>query len=273
MPRRTRVSAAAGVPGRRLGFAVVAGLLLLAAGICRADQTNGSPIPARGWTLGLGFYHTDPGYVGYHSQSTVLPFVFYRHKRFFFAGITVGYTVLRGRAFSLSLVARPRILRFSASDSPQLAGMSSRRPSIDGGVVFSAYGRRGRLNLSLYNDLLGRNHGREVELGYVYRIRINRSLSLAPGLGASFENTSLTYYYYGVSPAESRPGRPAYTPGTAINPYVTLGLRFAFAPHWRLFVVYRYERFASSISDSPIVDVTHTSAQILGVSYRFGGKR
>lgn len=272
MPRRTRIGAAARAPRQRVPLLVITGVLLLSAVACRANQTNGSPIPARGWTLGIGYYQTNPGYVGYHSQSTVLPFVFYRHKRFFFAGITVGYTVLRGRVFSLSVVARPRILRFSASDSPELAGMSSRQPSIDGGVVLSTYGRWGRLNVSFYNDLLGRNHGREVDLDYVRPIHFNRSLSLTPGLGASFENTSLTYYYYGVSLAESRPGRPPYAPGTAINPYLTLGLRFAFARHWRLFVVYRYERFASSISQSPIVDVTHTSSQILGISYRFGAK-
>lgn len=239
---------------------------------CRADQANGSPIPISGLSVGFGVNANNPGYVGYHNQVTPFPLLFYRHGRLFFAGISAGYVVVKGGRYSLSLVVRPRILRLSASDSAQLAGLSSRRPSLDGGAVFSIRSHWGTFNISLFTDLLGRNHGREVDAGYVYPIHLG-SLTLSPGLGARFENTSLTYYYYGVSPAETRPGRPAYTPGTAINPYVKLGLIFPFAKRWRLFTAFSYRRLASTIQDSPIVDVSHTASETVGISYTFGQER
>ncbi|MGH8127287.1 MAG: MipA/OmpV family protein [Gammaproteobacteria bacterium] len=251
-----------------VGFTV----LLSLATPCCADQTNGSPIPISGLSVGVGVNANNPGYVGYHNQVTPFPLLFYRHGRLFFAGISAGYVVIKGGGYSLSLVVRPRILRLSASDSSQLAGLSSRRPSLDGGAVFSTRGHWGTFNVSLFTDLLGRNHGREVDAGYVYPIHLG-AVTLSPGLGVSFENTSLTYYYYGVSPAETRPGRPAYTPGTAINPYVKFGLEFRFGKRWRLFAAISYRRLAATIQDSPIVDVSHTASETVGISYTFGGAR
>ncbi len=234
----------------------------------RADQENGSPIPKSGFTLGFGVNDTNPGYVGYNHQLTPFPFFSYRNGRFFLAGIAAGYVVAKDSGYTLSLMVRPRYLRLSASDSPQLAGLATRQISLDGGAVLSVFGRGGRLNLGLFHDLLNRNKGTEADLGYSYPIHIH-SWALSPGLGITWESASLTNYYYGVSPAEALPTRPAYSPGAATNPYVGLGLFIPLTPRWRFFSQFRYTRLATTIQHSPIVDISGSLSATFALAYTF----
>lgn len=254
-------------PRLLISFLVLIGLLL-AGSPARADQENGSPIPKNGFTLGFGLNDTNPGYVGYNHQLTPFPFFSYRNGRFFLAGISAGYVVARNSGYSLSLMVRPRYLRLKASDSPQLAGMTTRQISLDGGAVLSVFGQAGRLNLGLFHDLLDRNDGTEANLGYSYPIRL-RTWTLSPGVGITWESTSLTNYYYGVSPAESLPTRPAYSPGAATNSYVRLGLSIPLTERWRFFSQLRYTRFSAVIQQSPIVDVSHSLSATVALAYTF----
>ncbi|MGH8397607.1 MAG: MipA/OmpV family protein [Gammaproteobacteria bacterium] len=254
---------------RRLFISLLALISLLLLGSpARADEENGSPIPRNGFTLGFGVNDTNPGYVGYNHQLTPFPFFSYRNGRFFLAGITAGYVVAKDSGYSLSLMVRPRYLRLKASDSPQLAGLATRQISLDGGAVLSVFGRGGRLNLGLFHDLLNRNKGTEASLGYSYPIHL-RSWTLSPGLGIIWESASLTNYYYGVSPAEALPTRPAYAPGAATNPYVGLGLFIPLTPRWRFFSQLRYTRFDTTIQHSPIVDTSHSLSATVALGYTF----
>lgn len=250
-----------------ISLLVLIGLLLFGS-LAHADQGNGSPVPKSGFTLGFGLNDTNPGYVGYNHQLTPFPFFSYRNGRFFLAGISAGYVVARNSGYSLSLMVRPRFLRLKASDSPQLAGMATRQISLDGGAVLSVFGRGGRLNLGLFHDLLDRNDGTEANLGYSYPIRF-RTWTLSPGAGVIWKSASLNNYYYGVSPAESLPTRPAYSLGAATTPYVQLGLSIPLTARWRLFSQLRYTRFATTIQQSPIVDVSHSLSATVALAYTF----
>ncbi len=231
--------------------------------ITEAAQQGGSA-----WSLGVGLAVSQPGYVGVNRQITPLPLVFYHNGHFFLAGVSVGYVPFHGSHYSFALLAKPRINRLSASESPQLAGIQNRQWSIDGGGRFSLFGDWGGINAGVYSDLLHRYNGIEADLEYRYTFRMP-GWSLSPGLGLAWYNSPLTDYYYGVSAAETAPGRPAYSPGRATNPFVQLGLRIPFAGRWQFLGNLRYMHFASSIQDSPIVDRSNTLTVFLGFSYRF----
>ncbi|MGA9854341.1 MAG: MipA/OmpV family protein [Gammaproteobacteria bacterium] len=231
--------------------------------ISEAAQNKGSA-----WSLGLGLAISQPGYVGVSRQITPLPLVFYHNGRFFFAGVSVGYVPFNGQHYSFAILAKPRINRLSASDSSQLAGIQTREWSIDGGGRFSVFGKWGRLNASVFTDLLHRYNGIESDLDYQYPIHMP-GWTLSPGIGVAWYNSPLTNYYYGVSSAEVAPGRPAYSPGRATNPFVQFDLRVPFGNRWQLLGGVKYMHFARSIQDSPIVDRSGTLTVFLGMSYRF----
>lgn len=219
-----------------------------------------------GWIFGGGLAVTDPGYVGYSREYTPFPLVFYHYDRFFLAGITAGYLLSNGDHYRFSLIATPQFNRLKASDSPQLAGIQSRQWSIDGGMGLELFGDWGRFNVGVVHDLLDRNNGTSINTGYHYPIHLG-GWTLTPGLGLKWENGNLTNYYYGVSPAEAIPGRPAYSPGSTTNPYAEIGLSTALSEHWQLRTDLQYMRFGSAIHASPIVDRSGTTTIFIGVVY------
>ncbi|MGE5625851.1 MAG: MipA/OmpV family protein [Bacillota bacterium] len=220
-----------------------------------------------GWIVGGGVAATDPGYVGYNRQYTPIPLIFYHNGRFFFAGINVGYMLFNGDHYRFSLLAEPTFNRLKASDSPELTGIQSRQWSIAGGVNLELFGDWGRLRTSLEHDLLDRNNGTSVNLGYQYSFDVGGGWSLTPGFGLRWQNANLVNYYYGVSPAEAIPGRPAYSPSSATNPYVSLGLSTSLNEHWQFRSFLQYMRFGSAIHDSPIVDRSGSPAIFIGFTY------
>jgi len=88
-----------------------------------------------------------------------------------------------------------------------------------------------------------------------------------PGLGLRWQDSNLVNYYYGVSPAEVAPGRPAYSPGSSTNPYVSFGISTDISEHWQFRGNIQYLRFGGAIHDSPIVDRSGSATIFIGFLY------
>ena len=219
-----------------------------------------------GWIFGGGVAVTDPGYVGYTRQVTPFPLVFYHNGRFFFAGVSAGYLLSNGDHYRFSLLVQPIFNRLSASDSPQLAGIQTRQWSLAGGAGLDLFGDWGQFKTNVFHDLLHRNNGTGASAEYQYSFHLG-GWSLTPGIGLRWENANLTNYYYGVSPAEAIPGRPAYSPGSATSPYASIGLSTAISEHWQFHGDLSYTHFASAIHDSPIVDRSGSPTIFIGFVY------
>ena len=219
-----------------------------------------------GWLFGGGVAVRDPGYVGYSREVTPIPLVFYHNGRFFIAGVTAGYLLSNGDHYRFSLGVSPQFNRLKASDSPQLAGIQTRQWSLDGGANLDLFGGWGRFNVGVAHDLLDRNNGSSANLGYHYAFHLG-DWTLSPGLGLRWESANLVNYYYGVSAAEAIPGRPAYSPGSATDPFVDISLSTAISEHWQFRSFLRYERFASAIHDSPIVARSGSPTVFIGFVY------
>ena len=222
--------------------------------------------PGSGWLIGGGVAVTDPGYVGYTRQVTPLPLVFYHYGRFFFAGISAGYLASNGEHYRLALVVQPTLNRLKSSDSPELAGIQSRKWSLAGGVNLETFGDWGHLDMGLFHDLLGRNDGTSARLAYRFPFQAG-AWTLSPGVGLNWQDANLDDYYYGVSPAEARLGRPAYSPGSATSPYASFGVGTRISAHWQFRGELRYQRFGAAIHDSPIVDRSGSPAIFIGFIY------
>ncbi|HEY6453003.1 MAG TPA: MipA/OmpV family protein [Steroidobacteraceae bacterium] len=215
-------------------------------------RSGGVPRPGLG--LGAGLAEVNPGYVGYHRRIDAFPLISYRSGRFFLSGTTAGVVAVQNEAYSASLVLRPEFTRVRASDSPELAGLSTRQWTIDGGVQLGVTQPWGKLSLAAVHDVLDRNNGTDVSLGYAYPIALGAGRRLTPGLGVAWESAALTGYYYGVSAAEALPGRPEYSPGAALDPSARLDFELPLSSQWRLGAGVRYTRFDRAIRDSPLID-------------------
>lgn len=219
-----------------------------------------------GWLLGMGGALSRPGYAGGQQQFTPFPLVFYHRHRFFVAGVSAGYLLSSGSHHRLSLVAMPEFSRLGSNDSPQLAGIRSRRWSLNGGASLEVFGRWGHYDVSVFHDLLNRSNGTVVSAGYKYPLQLGR-WQLTPGAGLRWQNANLVDYYYGVTPAEAIPGRPAYSPGGGLSPYADVSLSTPITKHWRFRTSVQYLRFADSVRNSPIVDRAGSTTLIFGFTY------
>ena len=226
-----------------------------------AGEDHGS-----GWIVGGGLAVSDPGYVGYSRQFTPIPLLFYHYGRFFLAGISAGYLISNGSHYRFSVMVRPEFNRLKASDSPELTGIQTRQWSLDGGANLDFLGNWGRFNIGLFHDILDRNNGTQLTTDYRYTYRLG-NWGMTPSLGLRWENANLINYYYGVSAAEAIPGRPVYSPGSAINPYGQIGLATHLTAHVQLFTNLQYVRFGSAIRESPIVVRSGATTFFLGLTY------
>ena len=234
-----------------------------------ANKDLTSPIPQEeGLTLGAGVIDVNPAYIGVHNQVTPIPWIRYRNGYFFAAGITAGYALMQTQEITLAIAVRPRFNRLKASDSPQLDGIQERKPTLDSGVVLSWREAWGQLRIAAFHDVLNKDNGTSVGLGWGYPLRVGYG-RLTPGLGTEWQSAHLTNHYYGVSPAESTATRPAYTPGSATNPYVSLFYGTPLSDHWRFLAGVRYSALAKSITQSPIVDKNHNLMLLTTIAYHF----
>jgi outer membrane protein len=251
---------------------VLAGLVTSQA--CRAEDdknppTYSTPVKDEGVSVGPAISDADPGYVGDHHQLTVYPWFTYRNEHFFVYGLGTGYELATGQRYILSVMAVPQIQRRSSSGSPQLSGLKYRPWSIDGGVNLAMWSNFGGMALGVFHDILGRNNGMTVRFGYFLPIPVG-SGEISPSIGATWENSNLTNYYYGIDPSEARPGRPAYSPASAANPTAQLKYERPFGDQWRFSAELSYMRFGRAIRLSPIVDESSTRSIQVTLLYSFG---
>lgn len=219
-----------------------------------------------GWSVGAGVTRADPGYVGFTRQTTFVPQFFYHYGRFFVSGLDVGYIFGFSRHYRFSMDISPDFRRVEADDSPELAGIETRERSLDGSASLKLLGDWGSWNLSVSHDLLHRSDGTTVDTGYDHGFKLG-AWNITPGIGVEWENADDVGYYYGVSQAEAIPGRPVYTPGSALNPYVSLGFSTELSEHWSFNANLGYTRFGGAIHDSPLIDRSGSPSIYIGFTY------
>lgn len=242
---------------------------------CRAADDNdrpaySNPVADQGISVGPAVSVADTGYTGDHQQITAYPWVTYRNGRFFIYGLGTGYEVVTGRRYILSVMAVPQIQRRSSSDSAQLSGLQYRPWSIDAGANLAVWSMAGGMAIGAFHDLLHRNNGTMARFAYFLPIPVGAG-EISPSIGVTWENSSLVNYYYGVNAAEARPGRPAYSPGSAANPTAELKYECPIGDRWRLSAEISYMRFGKAIRLSPIVDESSTKSFQISLLYSFGG--
>lgn len=221
--------------------------------------------PGLGAALRMG---TSP-YKGTSDTVDIVPLYLYEGKYLFSYGTSAGAHLYRSDFFSLDFLFRYRFTELDPTDDLFLQGLRERRQSVDAGLSGAFRGRLGEVKLEWVTDTLDRHKGQEFDLEYRYRFE-RGNWQFSPFATLIWQDSDLTGYYYGVTPAEARPDRPAYSPGSALNLEFGINSSLQLTDHVFMFGNIGVATFDDAIADSPLVDSQTNLSAFLGAGYMFG---
>ena len=244
---------------------LIAATSLAALPAAALEQEDAKQGPPR-WTFGaLVIDRADP-YVDIDRDPLLVPLLRFEGERAYLRGLRAGWRLVDGDRFELAGLAQARVSGYEAKDSPALAGMAERRPSLDLGLAGTWRTPIGGFELALLHDALDRSGGSEASLTWAVPFR-RGNWGFLPALAVHWRDADLVDYYYGVRPGEALPDRPAYRGESALVPEISLLLERRLAPQWSLFARIGHSRYPGEISDSPIVEREHGTSLMLGLGW------
>ncbi len=205
-------------------------------------------------------------------QYDLVPLYLYNGKWLFARGTMGGVHFVNRENFELNLVARYDFRKLDPDRNAYYAGIDERKQTVEGGIEFRARGGWGQVDISLLTDLLDRHGGQIGDLGYQYNFNRGR-FTFSPFVGWSWQDHSVTGYYYGVSAAEAAPDRPEYTPGQAQWLYYGLNTSYWISDRIAFFANVGFGGVDTAVTDSPLVEEDTASVVFIGGTYVFGNTR
>jgi outer membrane scaffolding protein for murein synthesis (MipA/OmpV family) len=205
-------------------------------------------------------------------QLDLIPLYLYAGKYLFSRGTSGGVHVLRNDAFELNLYTRYRFQQLDPDRHVFYEGLEERRQTLDAGIEVGLKQNWGEIKLDWVADTLDRHNGQEVRFSYRYRFEAG-PYSISPFVSWTWQNANLTDYYFGVSEAEARVDRPAYSPGE--SEWFGFGLNTAWQVSDRIvfFGNVAFGGSGSELTNSPLVEEDGFSSLFVGGTYMFGNAR
>jgi outer membrane protein len=245
---------------------------IVATSLGEAQEVARFPIvdaPARTPGLGAGFRSARDIYIGEDERTDLIPLYLFEGKYLFAHGTSVGVHLFRNDNFSLDVLSRYRFNRLDPDGNELLQGLTPRHQSVDAGFAAGLRGRYGDLQLTWVADVLDQSNGSETDLTYRFPVDY-RNWGFSPYVSAIWQEDNLTRYYYGVSPDEAAPGRPAYQPGDAFNFVYGLNTSYQFTNRMFAFANIAFTAIDNTIANSPIVRSSNNASAFVGAAYLFG---
>ena len=135
----------------------------------------------------------------------------------------------------------------------ELPGLERREQGADVGIGLSWRSGPHLVFGEAMRDATAVSHGGEVRAGYRHELGAGR-LRLRTQATLGWRNSALNNYYYGVSPGEAAPGRPAYQPGAGAELQLQLTALYRISSAWTAIGGLTVVRRPAGVRDSPIVD-------------------
>ncbi len=178
----------------------------------------------------------------------------------------VGIRWVSPNEWELGLVGRVQTLGLGTSDAPELAGLDDRKWGLEMGPILGYRAWPVHINFKTYTEVLDHHDGWISELAFSLPHEHERGY-LVPAIEFIHQTDAYTNYYYGVSPSESNPLRPAYQADSALNTALTIRWGYALTDKWLLYGSAELEFLDSEITASPIVSRDELFSATIGVAY------
>ena len=202
----------------------------------------------------------------------LVPLYLYEGKVFFARGASGGIHIVNNDDYQLNVMARYRFQQLDPDRNEFYEGLEKRRQTLDAGIEFRMTKTWGELALNWLTDTLDRHNGQQAQVTYRYRFEAGR-WSISPFITLTYQDKSLTDYYFGVSEAEATPERPQFSAGS--SQWNTFGLNTAwhFSDRIVFFANVAFSGADSDVWDSPLVEESNMSQFFVGGTYTFGNAR
>lgn len=221
------------------------------------------------WGLGVGFRVGQTQWRGESRLTDLVPLLSYEGSRAWLRGTRGGVHLIDRPAFKLDAVAQFRLDRYTGEGSRYLSGML-REHSLAGGLEAIFPTAVGEFSIEGLTDISHTYKGTSFSVAWAHNFDYGK-VRLRPSVSLDRYSADLANYYYGVSASESRPDRPAYTPGSAGSVRVALHASYRLTDNSYLFGNIGLNRVDGSIADSPVVERQMRVTAFGGYLYRFGG--
>lgn len=247
----------------RAFFPLLAALLashLIAASALAEEKPAEDPLPNRiQGDIGVLAVKEQSPVRGENSNPLPLPFAYFDYGRLYARLDTFGVKTLPLGYGYLEITGRVKFDGYKTSNNAALQGIAGRQNSLPIGLGSFQVTPIGGFFLYALHDV-GRSQGNLFEADYVAEFETGK-VTYYPEAGVEYYTSGYTRYFYGVSQAESAAsGYAAYTPSAAVIPFLSLWLQVPVMPNWNAHFYFRRKWLGSSISNSPLVNISHADS-------------
>jgi outer membrane protein len=249
------------------------GLLVLACSGGAAAQSvrEGETTPGHDWTgyAGAGPF-IYPKYVGGRGSNVIpAPLLLFEYKETYYVDLLragVRFWSSDDKKMALGLAAEPRF-GFHASDGARLAGMATRRMSLEAGPSFEWETPLVSLNLAYFGDTTDASHGGSLH-GSLYKQLIDTARwDFGVYTGFDRVDSKITNYYFGVPASEVTAARPLYQPGGTTNLQAGIAAAYKFSRPCTFLFGVQDTRLGAAAAGSPIVETRSSIMAYLGLGW------
>lgn len=180
------------------------------------------------------------------------------------ANIYLGSTA--DKKIGWGIAVEPR-MGFHASDGARLAGMATRRDSLEGGFNIDWDADIVAVSFSWFTDLTRSSKGTSSRL-YLYKDLIKGTQwKLGGNVGLDHMSAKVTNYFFGVSANEATPSRLQYQPGSSTS--FVFGFDGSYKINRRYSVLFGLQatRLNGSAANSPIVETKLSKVGWIGLAW------
>ena len=178
----------------------------------------------------------------------------------------LGFRWVTDNNWELGAIGRIQTLGLGDLKTDELLGISEREWALELGPTIGYRGWPVHINWTSYFEPTDRHDGTISQLAFLLPMEWPRGY-LVPSLEVMYESDDYTDYYYGVTPAEATPTRPAYQPGASTSTAVKVRWGYALSDKWLLTGKLGLKKSGSEITDSPIVDRDSTWSGGIALAY------
>ncbi len=221
-------------------------------------------------SIGVALAYNQNIYNGVGNRVMPFPLLNVTYDNFFIKGTTAGYNVYQDESLTFSFVVQPQFGGYTSDSSNDLEGMDDTYYLINMGVQAQYRLMPFIFTVSGLHDVTGRTNGDTASAKIAVVIPLDdRRFALIPSISATWQDSNITNYYYGVSSSEATSTRPEYEPDSAINLGYGLIMKYKIAENWAATLGYILTQYDDNVADSPIVSQKYASTVLAGVSYIF----
>jgi MipA family protein len=244
------------------------------------------------WNLqlaaGIGI-QVNPLLKGKNTPLILLPYVSYQKGAFFVENLQIGYTFLNQGKHTVSVIGDANsdafyfkefahVALYNNSPGNSYTGEPSqpvldpskldRRLSYSAGLEWQVNADNHQLALTYLDALSTHYDGQEARATYQFKKKLGTWI-VNPSFAAHWQSEASNDYYYGLDANEDGSTGIYYQAKSGTNYLLQLNLVNQFSSTASFLVKWRIEKFASSITKSPLVEKSQAMTLFAGVIFKF----